>query len=363
MNKVIYTIAIMIIALQMVGCSNPVSNMEITNTPAPTVAESNIKAQNPQEVVEQYMNALKNDDEEGIYENLLDSVDEKFPKNMNIVGLFKPAVKSIIKQFAPGFSSSAVDEVTNKAADVVKSIYDYEITDCNKIDDKDTYEVKVNVWICDTSNMDSVSVDELLCEQFDVSSVDEITLLYIEKSGLSYDKFLDMDKNEMDKKISKFFEKEYVAALTELFEKGLVKHEEPKPFKFTVINQNNEWKISGIEGLKPESSSSYSQNEEKSTSKDSKSAIDLENYNLNTDKINENDLTNLSKDEVRTILNALYAYHGYEFTTEEYKNYFKNKTWYHSKNKDMEVCESEFNDIELYNKNLLVAFEKKNGWR
>mgnify|MGYP001489444796 CR=1 FL=1 len=43
MNKVIYTIAIMIIALQMVGCSNPVSNMEITNTPAPTVAESNIK--------------------------------------------------------------------------------------------------------------------------------------------------------------------------------------------------------------------------------------------------------------------------------------------------------------------------------
>ena len=50
-----------------------------------------------------------------------------------------------------------------------------------------------------------------------------------------------------------------MAALTELFEKGLVKHEEPKPFKFTVINQNNEWKISGIEGLKPESSSSYSQ--------------------------------------------------------------------------------------------------------
>ena len=100
-----------------------------------------------------------------------------------------------------------------------------------------------------------------------------------------------------------------------------------------------------------------------STNSSSNAKIDLDNYNLGTYRITESDLDNLSQEEVRTVLNALYAYHGYQFTTDKYKKYFSSKQWYNPDNSDMEVCEVQFNAVESDNKTTLVNYETQKGWR
>lgn len=91
--------------------------------------------------------------------------------------------------------------------------------------------------------------------------------------------------------------------------------------------------------------------------------INVDNYNLANYSINESDLATLTQKDVRTLLNALYAYHGYTFTSDEYKNLFSEKTWYNPSNKTMEECEAEFNDYERANKDTIAAYEKSKGWR
>ena len=100
-----------------------------------------------------------------------------------------------------------------------------------------------------------------------------------------------------------------------------------------------------------------------STNSSSNAKIDLDNYNLGTYRITESDLDNLSQEEVRTVLNALYAYHGDQFTTDKYKKYFSSKQWYNPDNSDMEVCEVQFNAVESDNKTTLVNYETQKGWR
>lgn len=63
------------------------------------------------------------------------------------------------------------------------------------------------------------------------------------------------------------------------------------------------------------------------------------------------------------LLNGLYAYHGYTFTTDDYKRLFGRMSWYTPQEKTMEACESEFNTIERANKELFIAREKAMGWR
>lgn len=79
--------------------------------------------------------------------------------------------------------------------------------------------------------------------------------------------------------------------------------------------------------------------------------------------INESDLYQLSQKQVRTLLNELYAYHGYTFTTDEYINIFSNVSWYIPTGKSMEACEAEFNEYERANKTTLVNYEISKGWR
>ena len=100
-----------------------------------------------------------------------------------------------------------------------------------------------------------------------------------------------------------------------------------------------------------------------STNSSSNAKIDLDNYNLGTYRITESDLDNISNEELRTVLNALYAYHGFQFTTDKYKKYFSSKQWYNPDNSDMEVCEVQFNAVESDNKTTLVNYETQKGWR
>ena len=76
--------------------------------------------------------------------------------------------------------------------------------------------------------------------------------------------------------------------------------------------------------------------------------------------ITESDLRGKTKSEVAFIRNEIYARHGYIFNTEEYSEYFGSKDWYYP---NPYFSESVFNETEKANKEFLVAYEMKMGWR
>ena len=91
--------------------------------------------------------------------------------------------------------------------------------------------------------------------------------------------------------------------------------------------------------------------------------IDTDDYNLDEYYISDTILDKLSQDEVRTLLNAMYAHYGYTFTTEQYAQFFSSKPWYSSRGTSMSDCESMFNDYERKNKETISAYESRKGWR
>lgn len=79
--------------------------------------------------------------------------------------------------------------------------------------------------------------------------------------------------------------------------------------------------------------------------------------------ISDSDLKGKSQDEVRRILNEIYARHGYTFESADNIEYFGSQSWYKAKGKSMEGCEREFNTVENANKDYLVKYEQAHGWR
>ena len=79
-----------------------------------------------------------------------------------------------------------------------------------------------------------------------------------------------------------------------------------------------------------------------------------------TKYITERDLMNRSQYDVSMIRNEIYARHGYIFIKEPYKSYFESKSWYV---KNPNFSETLFNPIEKYNKDFIVEYEKRMGWR
>lgn len=86
-------------------------------------------------------------------------------------------------------------------------------------------------------------------------------------------------------------------------------------------------------------------------------------YPSDTQYITEAQLNRLSRDEVRLILNEIYARHGYAFQTDVYRNYFMSKTWYYPRYSENSQVEVYFNAIEKANTETIVEYEKRNGWR
>lgn len=82
-----------------------------------------------------------------------------------------------------------------------------------------------------------------------------------------------------------------------------------------------------------------------------------------TQYITEADLAGKSQDEVRLILNEIYARRGYSFSTDYYRNYFSSKSWYTPRTSSQPDVEKSFNAVELANKNFIAAYEQSRGWR
>lgn len=82
-----------------------------------------------------------------------------------------------------------------------------------------------------------------------------------------------------------------------------------------------------------------------------------------TQYITDADLAGKTQDEVRLILNEIYARRGYRFSTDYYKNYFSSKSWYTPRTNSQPDVEKSFNAVELANKNFIAAYEQSRGWR
>lgn len=77
-------------------------------------------------------------------------------------------------------------------------------------------------------------------------------------------------------------------------------------------------------------------------------------HNSNTVKLKEEDLKNLTKDQLILARNELFARHGYIFNTPEFKEYFESKKWYHP---DIFFNGELKDSIEKYNFNLIKKVE------
>lgn len=66
--------------------------------------------------------------------------------------------------------------------------------------------------------------------------------------------------------------------------------------------------------------------------------------------IKQEQLKGLSIDEVRLLMNEIFARNGYQFENGRFQNYFESKSWYKSKNDNNSIV---FNDIEKQNIKLL----------
>lgn len=86
-------------------------------------------------------------------------------------------------------------------------------------------------------------------------------------------------------------------------------------------------------------------------------------FNSDTEYITDDYLNTKTQEEIRLILNEMYARHGYIFTTDKYKRYFSDKSWYIPIYSSDVEAEKHFNDIERQNKIIITDFEKSKGWR
>lgn len=75
------------------------------------------------------------------------------------------------------------------------------------------------------------------------------------------------------------------------------------------------------------------------------------------------DLYDLSAEECRLARNELYARHGRKFDDEGLRAYFESKDWYSGTIDPSDFKEGMLNDYEVYNRDLIVEYEKEQGYR
>ncbi len=96
--------------------------------------------------------------------------------------------------------------------------------------------------------------------------------------------------------------------------------------------------------------------EEIAKSKDNSNSNDL--YAIVSErKLTEDDIKDLSKEELNILRNTIYAKHGYIFKKKELVDHFNSQDWYKGTTTDMNKISSEFNDSEKYNVTFIKQHE------
>lgn len=74
--------------------------------------------------------------------------------------------------------------------------------------------------------------------------------------------------------------------------------------------------------------------------------------------LNQEDVKNLSAEELRIARNEIYARHGRKFQTQDLQDYFNSKAWYHGTIEPADFTENMLNDIEKKNAEFLKKQEE-----
>lgn len=74
--------------------------------------------------------------------------------------------------------------------------------------------------------------------------------------------------------------------------------------------------------------------------------------------LTENDVKNMSKEQIALARNEIFARHGYVFNDEQYRKYFSAKSWY-VPNSSYDGSDSSLNQYEIANYQLMQTWEKK----
>lgn len=75
------------------------------------------------------------------------------------------------------------------------------------------------------------------------------------------------------------------------------------------------------------------------------------------------DIQSFNEDMCRLARNGIYARHGRKFEDENLTNYFRNFAWYNPTIAAEDFQESFLNEIEIHNRDLIVEYEKEQGYR
>ena len=78
-----------------------------------------------------------------------------------------------------------------------------------------------------------------------------------------------------------------------------------------------------------------------------------------TKYLTESDVNGLSKFDTGLIRNEIFARKGYVFKNDPYKSYFNSQAWYNPN----PSAKMKLNEIEKYNVNFLLEYERSQGWR
>lgn len=84
---------------------------------------------------------------------------------------------------------------------------------------------------------------------------------------------------------------------------------------------------------------------------------------IDSSYITMEDLNGFSAEECRIARNEIYARHGRKFNDEELQAYFDSKDWYHGTIEPDDFKEEMLNEYELANRDTIVEYEKKSGYR
>lgn len=79
--------------------------------------------------------------------------------------------------------------------------------------------------------------------------------------------------------------------------------------------------------------------------------------------LTKDDLDGLTQEECRLARNELFARHGRIFQDESLRAYFENLEWYQGTVLPEDFDESVFNEYEFANRDLIVEYEKEQGYR
>ncbi|MGN0459439.1 MAG: YARHG domain-containing protein [Ruminococcus sp.] len=71
---------------------------------------------------------------------------------------------------------------------------------------------------------------------------------------------------------------------------------------------------------------------------------------------NESDVAGLSADTVQSVINDIYAHHGYIFKTASIQAYYESQSWYKGTVNSQSEAEASFNSYENYNKDFLSKY-------